>query len=163
MYLFYTITNQKLHIKPADIQERLIGSIRHMIETYIFCTWNYKVQIKFRKCRGFAISVRTSAFELDFKVTWLRGRYSKYTCTVVELPLSLELELAGVTLWGEARVFKADSDMDMLCDIAATSPAAGVVTRDAPAPLSCDKQETDHGRALLPARFLRSCTCVRVR
>lgn len=81
----------------------------------------------------------------------------------MELPLSLELEFAGVTLCGEAKVFKADSEMDMLCDIAATSPAVGVVTRDVPAPLSCDKQDTDHGRALVPARFLRSCTCVRVR
>lgn len=77
---------------------------------------------------------------------------------MVELPRSLEFEFAGVTLCGDASVFKADSEIDMLCDIAATSPAVGVATRDAPAPLSCDRQETDHGRALLPARFLRSVT-----
>lgn len=55
-------------------------------------------------------------------------------------------------------MFRADSEMDMLCDIAATSPAVGVAASDAPAPLSCDRHDTDHGRALLPARFLRSVT-----
>lgn len=81
---------------------------------------------------------------------------------MVELPRSFEFEFAGVTLCGDARVFRADSDMDMLCDIAATSPAVGVATSDAPAPLSWERQETDHGRALLPPRFFLSCTCVEV-
>lgn len=85
-------------------------------------------------------------------------KISNNTCTVVELPRSFEFELEGVTLWGDARVFKADSEIDMLCDIAATSPAVGVATSEVPAPLSCDRQETDHGRALLPARFFRKVT-----
>lgn len=55
-------------------------------------------------------------------------------------------------------MFKADSDIDMLCDIAVTSPAVGVAARDAAAPLSCDRHDTDHGRALLPPLFLRSVT-----
>lgn len=74
------------------------------------------------------------------------------TCTVVELPRSFELELPGVTLWGEASVFSADSDIDMLCIVLSAGAAS-----DVPA-LSCDRHDTDHGRALLLLRFLRSCT-----
>lgn len=55
-------------------------------------------------------------------------------------------------------MLSADSDIDMLCDIAVTSPAVGVAAREAPAPLSCDKHDTDQGRAVLLPRFLRSCT-----
>lgn len=77
----------------------------------------------------------------------------KITCTVVELPRSFELELAGVTLCGEANVLSADSDMDMLCMTSLVG-----VARDAATPLNWERQDTDHGRALLPPRFLRSCT-----
>lgn len=58
------------------------------------------------------------------------------TCTVVELPLNFELEFEGVTVCGEASVFSADSDMDMLCVMFGASAAVGVAARDAPAPLS---------------------------
>lgn len=67
----------------------------------------------------------------------------------MELPRSFELEL---TRCGEASVFNADSDIDMLCIVS----SAGV-TSDVPA-FSCDRHDTDHGRALVLLRFLRSCT-----
>lgn len=80
----------------------------------------------------------------------------EHTWTVVVLQRSLLLELAEVTRCGEASVFSAVSDMNMLArDIDATT---GVVVSDAPAPLNWDKHDTDHGRAPFPPRFLRSCT-----
>lgn len=73
---------------------------------------------------------------------------------MVELPRNLELEFVGVTLCGDASVFSADSDIDMLGDI--VTSVVGVATRDVPVPLSCSMLDMDQGRALLPARFLRS-------
>lgn len=86
----------------------------------------------------------------------LQPKAKSQTCTVVELPRNLEFELAGVTRCGDAKVLRADSDIDMLCDMAPS--ALGVAASDVPAPFNCDRHDTDHGRALLPARFLRSCT-----
>lgn len=87
------------------------------------------------------------------KIEHSKTIHSQQTCTVVELPRNLELEFPGVTLCGEARVFKADSDIDILCIVS----LVGVAASDVPA-LSCDRHDTDHGRALVLLRFLRSCT-----